>query len=379
MYLTFRSRFPRCATWALVALLAALVPALAQPAAAKGFAQLNLLSDIPDFEALRIDTNVVNSWGIAFGPTGALWVADNGTGVATVYQPNGQPTGLVVTIPPPEGEAGPATPTGIVFSPTSDFVVTKDDTSAPARFLFATEDGTISGWNPQVDATNAILAVDRSATGAIYKGIAIATSEGGNFIYATNFHAGVVDVFESGFAYVTSFTDSAIPDGFAPFGIRNIGGRLVVTYAKQLLPDKADDEAGPGNGFVVVFSPTGEVVKELISHGRLDSPWGVAIVPAGFGQIGGALLVGNFGDGHINAYNPVTGAFIAPVTDRTGREIAIGGLWGLEAFNRKLPFPAGPGATGLPLLYFASGPNDEADGLVGILRKAEARGRIGRF
>lgn len=371
-----RTRYPRSLMPALLILVAALL--VAAPAGAKGLAQMNLLSDISGLAAFT-DANVVNSWGIAFGPTGLLWVADNGTGVATVYFPNGEATGLVVTIPPPAGGAPPATPTGIIRNATGDFVVTENAKSGPARFIFATEDGTISGWNPTVNATNAILAADRSGTGAVYKGIAMAVSGGHNFLYATNFHAGVVDVFDAEFQYVTSFTDSAIEEGFAPFGIRTIGNRLVVTYAVQN-DEKHDDVAGPGNGFVVVFDPDGSVVKELISHGRLNSPWGLAIAPGGLGMLTGTLLVGNFGNGRINAYDPMTGAFVAPVVNRRGNAIEIEGLWGLEFFHRPLRIGADQTlerVEGFPLLYFASGPNDEGDGLVGTLRQALARGRFG--
>ncbi len=352
----------------LVSLLLLCIP----PVSAMGLTQQNLISDIPGL-ALHTDANVVNSWGIAFGPTGLLWVADNGAGVATVHKPDGQPTGLVVTIPVPPGDVNPATPTGIVFNSTSDFKVTEGEITRPSRFLFATEDGTISGWNPEVDLTHAILAADNSASGAVYKGIAIASNNEHNFIYATNFFAGVVDVFDENFNFVGSFTDPDIPAGFAPFGIRNIGNRLFVTYAKQLAPDNEDDEAGPGNGFVVIFTPSGQVVKELVKQGRLNSPWGLEIAPPGFGRLSGQLLVGNFGDGRINAYDPRTGTFAGTVLNRQGRPLEIEGLWGLQV-RQNVEDNGNHKARGIPLLYFAAGINDEADGLVGTLRLPVARG-----
>jgi uncharacterized protein (TIGR03118 family) len=357
------SRALRRTSTLAVALLVALT-ALAGSAAAKGFTQTNLVSDLPDV-ALFEDPNVVNAWGTAFNAAGTiLWVVDNGTGLSTTYAPDGTPLSLVVTIPPPLGAEGPAAPTGIVRNDTADFVISEDTTSDRARFLFATEDGTISGWSPNVDVANAILVVDRSEDEAVYKGIAIASTEDGNFLYATDFHNGVVDVFDGDFNFLGSFTDPDIPAGFAPFGIRLIDGVLFVTYAKQLPPENRDDQAGPGNGFVVTFSPDGGVLALFAAHGPLNSPWGLSVAPRGFaGFSRGALLVGNFGDGRINAYDLRTAKFLGQLIDRTGQPLVIDGLWGLTVR------PVGPtgNTRGGPLLYFTAGPNDEADGLAGTL------------
>ncbi len=353
-----------------VALLLALT-ALAGTAVAKGFTQTNLVSDLPDVARFQ-DDNLLNSWGIDFNAAGTvLWVADNGTGLATTYAPDGTPLSIIVTIPPPEGAEGPATPTGLIRNDTADFVVSEDTTSGRAIFLFATEDGTISGWNPNVDPDDAILEVDRSGAGAVYKGIAIASTEDGNFVYATDFHNGVVTQWDGEFHFVRSFTDPDIPSDFAPFGIRFIDGVLFVTYAKRLPPpDENDDQAGPGNGFVVIFSPEGDVLELFAAHGTLNSPWGLAVAPRGFREFSrGALLVGNFGDGRINAFDLRTGDFMGQLIGRDGDPIVIDGLWGLLV--RPNVGPTGNDRGG-PLLYFSAGPNEEADGLVGTLQTSAA-------
>jgi uncharacterized protein (TIGR03118 family) len=280
---------------------------------------------------------------------------------------------LVVSIPAPPS-AGPGAagaPDGTVFNPTPDgFAVSKNGVSAPARFLFATEDGTIAGWNPTVDPTHAIIAVDRSTItdqagdhGAVYKGLALVSTPAGKFLYATNFRFGTIEVFDSNFHLVNSFTDPTVPAGFAPFGIHNIGGNLYVTFAKQDAA-KQDDDAGPGNGFVDVFSPNGDLLQRLASQGRLNSPWAVTLAPPTFGAFGGDILVGNFGDGRINAYNPTTGQFLGQLRNHGG-PITISGLWGLR-------FPAGSLNVTPNALYFTAGPNDEADGLLGDIVPAQS-------
>jgi uncharacterized protein (TIGR03118 family) len=261
-------------------------------------------------------------------------------------------------------------PTGQAFNTfdpsSSDFVISKNGASGPALFLFATEDGTIAGWNPNVDNTQAVIAVDRSTAtdvagdvGANYKGLALVTTPSGKFIYATSFRFGRVDVFDSHFDLANSFTDPTIPAGFAPFGIHNIGGKLYVTFAKQGA-DKADDDARPGNGFVDVFAPNGDLLQRFVSRGKLDSPWAVTLAPPTFGAFGGDILVGNFGNGRINAYDPTDGEFQGELRGQTGGPVAIDGLWGLRFA------PATPGA-GPNTLFFTAGPNDEADGLLGTI------------
>ncbi|MDB6040974.1 MAG: hypothetical protein JWM99_4815 [Verrucomicrobiales bacterium] len=288
------------------------------------YAQSNLVSDISGL-ARFTDTNLANPWGIAISPSSPFWISDNHTGLSTLYNSTGAVQSLVVTIPPPTGGQPPAAPTGIIFNNTTNFNVSP---GTPARFVFATEDGTIIAWNT---GTNAVLKSDQSASGAIFKGLAQGTSGASNFLFAANFHAGTIDVFDSDFQAVTSsnsFTDPTIPAGFAPFNIRPFGGNLFVTYAKQD-DEKEDDVGGPGNGYINVFDMSGNLLKRFASNGTLNSPWGLAMAPSGFGQFAGALLVGNFGDGRINAFDPVSGAFLGQLNDTTGNPIAIQGLWDL--------------------------------------------------
>jgi uncharacterized protein (TIGR03118 family) len=327
-----------------------------------GFRQTNLVADRPHRAALT-DPHLVNPWGITASPAGPFWISDNGTGVSTVYDGSGNAfppaTPIMVTIPLPPGKTGTAAPTGIAFNSSSDFVVSAGILHGPALFLFATEDGTISGWNPTVDPTHAILEVDKSAT-AVYKGLAIGTSGGSPALFATNFHDGTVDEFDSSFHFVRSFTDPGlVSHRFAPFGIADINGQLYVTFAKQKR-NKHDDLAGPHNGFVDVFDTNGNLVKRLVSRGKLDSPWGLAVAPTGFSKFGGDLLVGNFGDGTIHAYDPMTGQFRGTFFRRRGIPLVIDGLWGLKFGNGGL---AGTSST----LFFTAGVNDEKHGLFGSL------------
>jgi uncharacterized protein (TIGR03118 family) len=339
--------------------------------ATRSYVQTNLVSDIPGLAA-HTDPNLKNPWGTSVGPGSPIWVSDNHAGVTTLYDGAGNAQSLMVAIPaPPSAGAGAVgAPTGQAFNTfdpsSSDFVISKDGKSGPAFFLFATEDGTIAGWNPNVDKTHAVIAVDRSTAtdsvgdvGANYKGLALVTTPNGKFIYATSFRFGTVDVFDSHFNLVNSFTDPTIPAGFAPFGIHNIGGKLYVTFAKQG-PGKNDDAARPGNGFVDVFSPNGDLLQRLVSRGRLDSPWAVTLAPPTFGVFGGDILVGNFGNGRIHAYDPVTGELQGELSGSGGGPITIDGLWGLRFA------PATPGATP-NTLFFTAGLNHEADGLFGTI------------
>jgi uncharacterized protein (TIGR03118 family) len=276
-----------------------------------------------------------------------------------------------IPAPPSAGPGAAGAPDGTVFNPTPDgFAISKNGVSAPAQFLFATEDGTIAGWNPAVDPTRAVIAVDRSTVtdragdhGAVYKGLALVSTPAGKLLYATNFRFGTIEVFDSNFHLVNSFTDPTVPAGFAPFGIHNIGGNLYVTFAKQDAA-KHDDDAGPGNVFVDVFTPDGNLLQRLASQSRLNSPWAVTLAPPTFGAFGGDILVGNFGDGRINAYNPTTGQFLGQLRNHGG-PITISGLWGLR-------FPAGSLNVTPNALYFTAGPNDEADGLLGDIVPAQS-------
>jgi uncharacterized protein (TIGR03118 family) len=315
------------------------------------FSQTNLVSD-QEGVAPNTDPNLVNPWGMASSTTSPLWVSDNGTGVSTLYNGAGVPQSLVVTIPP-VGGAETSAPTGVVFNGTNDFATS----TGPSHFIFATEDGSIAAWS---SGTEAETKVDNSASGAVYKGITTGAVGNNNFLYATNFHSGKVDVFDKNFNPVTAtgiFQNPQIPAGFAPFGIQNLRGFIVVTYAKQDA-DKHDDVAGPGNGFVAAFTTSGRLVKTIAAHGPLNSPWGLAVAPSNFGQFSNALLVGNFGDGAINAFDPTTGKFLGPVTDTTGIPIDVDGLWTIRFGN------GGSGGE-TNQLFFTAGPDDEQHGLLG--------------
>jgi uncharacterized protein (TIGR03118 family) len=368
--------------------------------------QTNLVSDLPGV-AQNLDPNLVNPWGISESSSSFFWISDNGAGVSTLYNGQGQPqpagnnpphTPLIVSIPAPGDPLGASgTPTGTVFNidggPTGGFQLSGVDkdgnpTSASAVFLFATEDGTIVGWNPGVNPTGFDPAkagtygiipppADNSASEAIYKGLAIATgpngaifsndSNSGTVLYAANFHAGTIDVFDTTFTPVTlpagAFTDPNLPAGYAPFNIQvlNVGGtdKVYVTYAKQDA-DKEDDVTGHGFGFVDVYNLDGTGEQRLVSRGDLNAPWGLALAPSSFGPLAGALLVGNFGDGRIHAYNATTGAPMGTLKDPDGEPIQIDGLWALKVGNGKA---GGDDQT----VYFTAGLDDENHGLFGSL------------
>ncbi len=329
-----------------------------------GYVEVKLVSDISS-NALRTDPRLVNPWGLIAGPA-AVWVNDNGPGLTTVYSPFGGVFPFAINIPGPGG-MGAGTPSGLIFNDTFQFTITNGTNHARSIFLASTEDGTIAAVNFFVTGSNAVLAVDRSASGAVYKGLAIARlTNGMPQLYAANFHANLVDVFDGNFNYVTSFTDTNLPAFFAPFNLKNIGGKLFVTYAMQKLPDLHDDQAGPGNGYIDVFAPDGTLLNRFASQGPLNSPWGMAVAPWNFGPFSRALLVGNFGDGHINAYNLSTGSLLGHLTKPDGSDLVIDGLWGLDfqplaAFSWFYQFVP-------PRLYFTAGINDEADGLFGFVR-----------
>jgi len=319
--------------------------------AAGKFVQTNLVSD-QSGKATYTDPNLVDAWGISYSPGGPFWISDNVTGLSTVYNGSGVNQGLVVTLPKATGLSTPAAASGNVYNGTSSFIIPG---STQAIFLFDTEDGTISAWN---SGTTATKVVDNSAQGAVYKGLAIASVGSVNYLYATNFNSDEVEAYDTNFNLANRFTDSAIP-GYAPFGIQNIGGMLYVTFALQNSA-KTNSVAGAGWGYVDVFNPIGTLVSRLISAGALNAPWGLAVAPAGFGSLGGDLLVGNFGDGRINAYNPSTGAYVGTVDNASGSALSIDGLWGLIFGN------GGSGGSA-STLYFTAGPNAETHGLFGSL------------
>jgi len=389
---------------ALFALAGICVPGFAQGDHERGFVETDLVvnqtvNGVPTLTdangvvhlARFADSNLVNPWGLTASAASPFWVADNGAGESTLYNTPGTPQPLVVSIPSPGDPLGTGgAPTGVVFNTAGGqqaFTISGVTAGGlpargPAAFLFATEDGTILGWNPAINPPGfnpakagryAIIAVDNSAhrapgTAPVYKGLALATdATGATFLYAANFRDGTVDVFDSSFTPVTTvngaFIDPSLPRGYAPFNIAVVtthgAARLFVTYAVQNA-ERKDDVAGEGHGIVDTFDLAGHSLQRFAQHGQLNSPWGMALAPAGFGDMGGTLLIGNFGNGHINAFDPDSGRFVSKVRNPHGQAIAIDGLWSLRFGN---------GVSGglANTLYFTAGPNHEADGLFGSL------------
>jgi uncharacterized protein (TIGR03118 family) len=322
------------------------------------YAERDLVSDVPG-AAEVYDPALVNPWGLAFNPAGgAAWVADNGTGVSTLYSGATATTPAVTKIALEVSITGEV-PTGAVFNDTGAFVVTNGVDSGPAFFLFSSESGYITGWNPAVSPT--VAQPGFVLSGAVFKGLAIAVTPSGPRLYATDFHNGRVVVLNENFQPISvpgGFSDPALPPGFAPFGIENLGGLIFVTYAKQ---DAAaeDDVAGKGNGFVDVYDPDGTLLRHFAAGKPLDSPWGLALAPTDFGEAGGALLVGNFGDGRVNAYDPASGSFLGSLGDERGKKLGIDGLWALKFGNGVIRTSE--------TLLFTAGPEGETHGLFGAL------------
>lgn len=310
-------------------------------------------------KAPNTDPNLINPWGISFSATGDFWVSDNNAGVSTLYNTTGVPQSLVVTIPSATG-VGTGTPTGTVFNSTSGFVITQNGKSGPALFLFDSEDGVITGWNSSVNPTVAVVAVNNSSSGAVYKAMELANNGTGNFLYVCNFFSAKVEVYDQNFNPATlsgNFTDPHLPAGWAPHNIRNINGQLYVAYAKQNAT-KTDAVLGKGLGIVNVFDLNGNFVKRFAMKGTLNAPWGLALATANFGTFSNDILVGNLGDGAINAFDPSTGAFLGQLNTSTGGVLKIPGLWGLMFGNG--------GQGGLKdTLYFTSGPSAYAHGRFG--------------
>lgn len=308
--------------------------------------------------AAHTDSNLQNAWGLAAAPGGPFWVADNNTNKSTLYDGGGNVQSLVVTIP--AGTNGPANPTGQVYNGTTDFVITTSAGSAPAQFIFAGEGGTITGWAQSISATTASIAYDDGAGGAVYKGLAMANNGTANLLYATDLHNAKIDVFDTSFHKTTApggFTDPMIPTGFAPFGIQQLNNQLYVTYAMQDATAH-DEQLGAGLGYVNVFDANGNLLKRFASAGVLNAPWGIALAPAGFGSVGGDLLIGNFGDGAINAFDPSTGKDLGAVSLASGKQLMIPGLWALAFGNGAANQPANA-------LFYTAGPNNQTDGVFG--------------
>ncbi len=346
------------------------------PGPSQFYAQHNLISDV-DGVADHTDPNVVNAWGLDAGPTTPWWISDNGTGKTTLYNVS---TGTIVntfTVPGAGGAQG--NPTGLVFNGGPGFVINNGAGTSAARFIFASEDGTISAFrgNPIITV---VPNADAPAHGAIYKGLAIDSRTAGTQLYATDFHNGKIDVFDTSFHLITlagNFTDPNLPAGFAPFGIQNIGGTLYVTYALQD-EDAEDDVPGPGNGFVDAYDLSGNLIGRVASADELNSPWGLALAPEGFGRFSGDLLVGNFGDGRIHAFDPTTltsaGEFeaVGLLHSAAGKPIIIDGLWALQ-FGHGTNSSSANGLT--TTLFFTAGPDDEDHGLFGTIVLTEPPGR----
>ncbi|WP_374969591.1 TIGR03118 family protein [Terrabacter sp. BE26] len=327
------------------------------------YKQVNLVSDVPG-RAQVTDKHLVNAWGASHLGASPLWVSDNGTDVTTLYSGGGQ--GRPQTIVPLVVRIPGGAPTGQVSNPTTSFVV-RDTTghAAAARFLFVGETGHLSGWNPAVGGTGAAPsthAVDAVVTpGAVDKGIAMGQTSTGPRLYVADFSAGVVDVYNGRLQRVIlkgNFMDSSLPQGYAPFNVMVAGARVYVSYAKQD-STRHDEVAGAGRGRVDVFTPDGVLLRRLSSHGVLNAPWGLTIAPSGFGKFSGDLLVGNFGDGRINAFNPRTLDVAGTLRTPGGKALAIDGLWAL------LPGYGTEGSTHDVL--FTAGPQHEAHGLLGLL------------
>jgi uncharacterized protein (TIGR03118 family) len=350
------------------------------------YVQHNLVSNIPGL-ADHTDPDLKNPWGITFRPPAGVtpgspfWISDNNAGVSTLYNGLGAPIAALpnVTIPAPSAPTG-GTPTGIVFNlfaGSGAFVI--PGTGAPALFIFDTEDGTIVAWNAAipdpdvpaevppdvVPADDAKIVVDNSAgggpTGAVYKGLALGVVSAQPFLYASNFRSGKIDVFDSTFAPATlsgNFSDPNLPKGYAPFGVQNIGGNLYVTYAVQDAP-KHDPVNGPAHGIVDIFDSSGNFMRRFVTHGLLNSPWGVVRAPASFGRFASDILIGNFGNGRINAYDPVTAEFQGNLRNPDNSPIVNDGLWALTFGGALLSSPN--------TLYFTAGLNGEQDGLFGAI------------
>jgi uncharacterized protein (TIGR03118 family) len=371
--------------------------------------QVNLVSNSNVYSPARTDGSLLNAWGIAFTPTGRIWISGNHSGVSVVYDTNGNQVRTPVTIPSKDS-GGTGAPTGVVFNPTTGFVIPQS--GEVSRFIFASEDGIITAW---ASGGSAMIVADRSDSDAVYKGLTMAQDGGRTFLYATNFKGGMVDVFDDHFRLVTTkpFTDPNIPAGFAPFNIQNIDGMLFVTYAKHLGPDNQDDQSGPGNGFIDIYRTDGSLARRFASQGALNSPWGITETPGnGDGRSEHKILVGNFGDGRINMFDS-HGRFIGALSDTSGNPVMIQGLWALSFGNAAASGGDHQGDDGgnegdggdkgdghggdhhgdgdhhevdkdsvqhavralddargktLPRLFFTAGPNGEEDGIFGYLQ-----------
>src|SRR5450755_4578141 len=325
-----------------------LIVMLVSSAAVAQYQLVNLVSNQVG-AAKHVDPLQVNGWGLAYGPGGPFWVSDNGSGWSTLYDGQGVKQGLVVLVPSETG-AGPGSPTGIVHNGSKDEFQVQ---GWKAFFLFATLDGTISGWAPQSNPNDALIAVDNSKSGAVYTGLAITNKTSGNFLYAADLANNKVDVYDGSFNFVTSFTDSTLPAGFAPFGIQDIGGLVYVAFAST---------TGAPGGYIAIFREDGTFVRQLAQGKPLNQPWGFAVAPANFGKLSNTLLVSNnLNHGTINAFNLETGQFVGTIKDTNGKDIVIDQLWGIE-------FGGGTANDGRTnQLFFTAGPHNNLAGTFGVI------------
>lgn len=337
------------------------------------FTMTSLVADTAGTSAQTVDTHLINPWGVSMAPGEPVWVANAGSQTSTLYDGSGkkQPASAPLVVAFPAGPGAVAfSPTGIVSNGTTDFVVSAAGKSGAAAFIYSGEGGMLAGWSQTVDPTNAVITyVDTG--GAVYKGLALAASGGSNFLYATDFHNNKVDVFDATFQKQTpsatsfSFADSTLPSGYAPFGIQAINNgaagatQLYVAYAKQSPPDNVRELDGAGLGLVDVFDTNGKLIQHLIPvGGKLNAPWGIALAPADFAPLSKDLLIGNLGDGTINAFNPSTGAFVAALTDSNGNALVMPGLWGIVFGNDSNNQPHNT-------LFFAAGSGEYSHGTYG--------------
>lgn len=312
-------------------------PAWAHAPTTTHFKIVNLVSNQTG-KAKNTDPNLVNAWGLSQSGTGPIWVSDNGTGLSTLYaQGTGQVQSLVVTIP--DGQ-----PTGTVYAPFIGFQITQNGHTQDSEFIFDSNAGVLSGWNSGVNATNAVIAVDNSKSGAQYTGLAIDTTA--KLLFAANFAQNKVEVYDNSWNLKTTFTDTSL-SGYGPYNVAIIGGNVYATFVNF----------NAGGGYVDVFSESGTLQKQLVVNGKLNAPWGLTIAPSTFGTFANSLLVGNLGDGKINAYDPSTGNFLGALSNRRGKPLHIDGLWALD------PVPSGK-------VTFSAGPNGYANGLLGLIEPA---------
>jgi uncharacterized protein (TIGR03118 family) len=324
------------------------------------FTQTNLVSD-GFVSANHTDTDLKNPWGMARSAANLWWISNNGSSNTTLYDDAGNKQSLTVSIPGGGGQ--PSAPTGQVFNATNAFMIKKGSASAPATFIFVGEDGGISAWNASVDDTHALLVVDHSSADASYKGVTIGSFKHQPRLFAANFASGRVEVYDGAFSVASKkrmFRDPSLPAGYAPFNVENLNGLIYVTYALRG-PD-GDDVGGKGHGFVDVYSTNGVLLKQFVHGKYLNSPWGLAVAPASFGPIAGDILVGQFGNGTIDVFQPKTGKFLGTLNNAQGVPVTNPGLWALATIKDDI---YSDGA-----LYFTAGLNDEADGLFGRIDKA---------